>query len=362
MDFITGLPRTRSGYDSIWVVVDHLTKVAHFIPVKTTYTSAKLAKIYMDKIVCLHGVPKSIVSDRGTQFTSHFWRQLHESLGTRLEFSTAFHPQTDGQTERVNQILEDMLRACALDNGSSWDENLPYAEFSYNNSYQSSLKTSPFEVLYGRKCRTPLLWDGVGERQLFGPDLIKDAEEKVRLIRDRLKIAQSRQKSYADAKRKEVTYEIGDRAYLRVSPLRGVKRFGIKGKLAPRFIGPYKILARKGEVAYQLELPEVLSAVHNVFHVSQLKKCHPDMMDVPLRDTVSLDEVQLENDLTYEEKPIRIIERAERFTRTKMVKFCKVQWSHHTEEEATWEREDDLRKDHPHLFASHSESRGRDSS
>jgi hypothetical protein len=134
MDFITGLPRTRSGYDSIWVVVDRLTQVAHFIPVKTTYTSAKLAKIYMNRIVCLHGVPKSIVSDRGTQFTSHFWRQLHESLGTRLEFNTTFHPQTDGQTERVNQILEDKLRACALDCGSSWDENLPYAEFSYTTA------------------------------------------------------------------------------------------------------------------------------------------------------------------------------------------------------------------------------------
>jgi hypothetical protein len=362
MDFITGLPRTKSGYDSIWVVVDHLTKVAHFIPVKTTYTSAKLAKIYMKEIVRLHGVPKGIVSDRGTQFTSHFWRQLHESLGTRLEFSTSFHPQTDGQTERVNQILEDMLRACALDYGNSWDENLPYAEFSYNNSYQASIEMSPFEALYGKKCRTPLMWDGVGERSLFGPDLIKDAEEKVRLIRDRLKIAQSRQKSYADTKRRYVTYEVGDRVYLRVSPLRGVKRFVIKGKLAPRFIGPYKILARKGEVAYQLELPEVLSAVHDVFHVSQLKKCHPEMAETPLRDTVPLDEVQLETDLTYEEKPIRILEAAERVTHTKTIKFCKVQWNHHSEEEATWEREDDLREEHPHLFASQSKSRGRDSS
>jgi hypothetical protein len=214
MDFITGLPRTKSGYDSIWVVVDRLTKVAHFIPMKTTYTSARLAKIYMSRIVCLQGVPKSIVSDRGTQFTSHFWCQLHESLGTRLEFSTAFHPQTDGQTERVNQILEDMLRACALDYGSSWDDNLPYAEFSYNNSHQASIEMAPFEALYGRKCTTPLLWSGVGKQSLFGPDIIKDAEEKVRLIRDRLKIAQSRQKSYADSKRREVTYEVGDRAYL----------------------------------------------------------------------------------------------------------------------------------------------------
>ena len=127
MDFITGLPMTRSGYDSIWVVVDCLTKVAHFIPMKTTYKSAKLAKIYMTRIVCLHGVPRTIVSDRGTHFTSKFWNQLHETLCTRLEFSTIFHPRTDGYTERVNQILEDMLRACALDYGYSWDDNLPYA-------------------------------------------------------------------------------------------------------------------------------------------------------------------------------------------------------------------------------------------
>src|SRR4051812_31655645 len=288
MDFITGLPRTRSGYDSIWVVVDRLTKVAHFIPVKTTYTSAKLAKIYMSRIICLHGVPKSIVSDRGTQFTSHFWRQLHESLGMRLEFSTAFHPQTDGQTERTNQILEDMLRACALDYGASWDESLPYAEFSYNNSYQASIEMAAFEFLYGRKCTTPLLWNGVGERSLFGPELIKEAEEKFKLVKDRLKIAQSRQKSYADPKRREVTYEVGDRAYLRVSPLRGVKRFRVKGKLAPRYVGPFKILSRKGEVAYEIELPESLSAVHNVFHVSQLKKCHPEMEETSLKDTIPL--------------------------------------------------------------------------
>jgi transposase InsO family protein len=146
----------------------------------------------MKRIVCLHGVPKSIVSDRGTQFTSHFWKQLHESLGTRLEFSTTFHPQTDGQTERVNQILEDMLRACALYYGSSWDDNLPYVEFSYNNSNQASIEMATFEALYGKKCTTPLLWSGVGEQSFFGPDIIQEAEEKVRLIKDRLKIAQSR--------------------------------------------------------------------------------------------------------------------------------------------------------------------------
>ena len=136
---------------------------------------------------------------------------------------------------------------------------------------------------------------------------------------------------------------MGDRAYLRVSPLRGVKRFEIKGKLAPRFMGPYKVLFRKGEVACELELPEVLAAVHNMFHVSQLKKCHPKMAETPLRDTVPLEEVQLESDLTYEEKPVKILETAERVTRTKTIKFCKVQWNHHTEDEATWEREDDLK-------------------
>ena len=168
----------------------------------------------MTRIVFLHGVPRTIVSDRGTQFTSKFWTQLHETLGTRLQFSTTFHPQTDGQAERVNQILEDMLRACALDYESSQDDNLPYAEFSYNNSYQASLKMALFEALYGRRCRTPLMWDEVGDRQLFGPDLIKESEEKVKLIRDRMKVAQSRQKSYADSKRKEIVYEIRDRAYL----------------------------------------------------------------------------------------------------------------------------------------------------
>jgi hypothetical protein len=163
MDFIVGLPRTRDGYDSIWVIVDRLTKVAHFIPVKTTYSGAQLAELYMSRIVCLHGVSKKIVSDRGTQFTSRFWKRLHESMDTKLNFSSAYHPQTDGQTERTNQVLEDMLRACALKYGKSWDKSLPYAEFLYNNSYQASLKMAPFEALYGRKCRTPLYWNQTGE-------------------------------------------------------------------------------------------------------------------------------------------------------------------------------------------------------
>ena len=182
------------------------------------------------------------------------------------------------------------------------------------------------------------------------------------MIRDRLKVAQSRQKSYADSKRKETVYEVGDRAYLRVSPLRGTKRFGVKGKLAPRFVGPYRVLERMGEVAYKLELPEGLTGVHDVFHVSQLKKCHAEMADKPLRDTVPLETIQLDNDLSYEEKPIKILEFANRVTRSKVIKFYNVQRSHHMEDEATCEREEDLLKDHHHLFSSQPESRGRDSS
>jgi transposase InsO family protein len=152
MDFIVGLLRTQSDYDSIWVIVDRLTKVVHFIPVKTTYSGPQLAELYMLRIVCLHGVSKKIVSDRGTQFISKFWKRLYETLDTQLRFSSAYHPQTDGQTERVNQILEDMLRACALQYGRSSDKSLLYAEFSYNNSYQESLKMAPLEMLYGRRC------------------------------------------------------------------------------------------------------------------------------------------------------------------------------------------------------------------
>jgi IS30 family transposase len=173
MDFIVGLPRTQSGYDSIWVIVDRLTKLAHFIPVKTTYSGPQLAELYMSRIVCLHGVPKKIVSDRGTQFTSKFWERLHKTLDTQLYFSSAYHPQTDGQTERVNQILEDMLRSCALQYGRSWDKSLSYAEFSYNNSYQKNLKMTPFEMLYGHSCRTPLFWSEAGERKVFGPHILQ---------------------------------------------------------------------------------------------------------------------------------------------------------------------------------------------
>src|SRR3954464_12346442 len=212
MDFVVGLPKSMRGHDSIWVIVDMLTKVAHFIPVRTTFRADQLAELYMSRIVSLHGVPKTITSDRGSVFTSAFWQRLHQALGTVLKLSTAYHPQTDGQTERVNQILEDMLRACVLAHGSKWEDCLPYAEFSYNKSYQASLKMSPFEALYGRKCRTPLNWSQTGDNRIFGTDLMLEAEKQVREIQDRLR-AKSRQKSYYDHKHREVHFEPGDFVY-----------------------------------------------------------------------------------------------------------------------------------------------------
>jgi hypothetical protein len=278
-------------------------------------------------------------------------------MDTRLDFSSAYHPQTDGQTERTNQILEDMLRACALKNGKSWDKNLPYAEFSYNNSYQASLKMAPFEALYGRKCRTPLFWNQTGESQVFGPEVLRDAERQVQEIRDNLRTAQSRQKSYADNRRREMIFEVGDFVYLKVSPIRGLRRFKVKGKLAPRYIGPFQILERRGEVAYQLNLPPQLSGVHNVFHISQLKKC----LRVP-EEQLPMEELNIQEDLSYSEYPVKILEISERVTRNKRLRMCKVQWKHHSEAEATWEREDDLKAEFPGLFPDLSESRGRDSS
>jgi transposase InsO family protein len=178
MDFITELPRTSKGYDAIWVIVDRLTKVAHFIPVKTTYKGSQLAELYMARIVCLHGVPKKIVSHRGSQITSRFWRSFHENMSTKLNFSTAYHPHTDGQTERTNQVLEDMLRACALQHGSSWNKSLLYAEFSYDNNCQASLKMLPFETLFDRKCRTPLYWIRLEENRSLDLNSFKRHKNK----------------------------------------------------------------------------------------------------------------------------------------------------------------------------------------
>ncbi|KAL0549436.1 hypothetical protein IC582_013918 [Cucumis melo] len=192
MDFLFGLPRTSSGHDGIWVIVDRLTQTARFIPVKATSTLDQLARLYVDKIVSQYGVPVSIVSDRDPRFTSKFWPSLQKAMGTGLKFSTSFHPQTVGQSERTIQTLEDMLRACVLQLKGSWDTRLPLMEFAYNNSYQSSIGMAPYEALYGRPCRTPVCWNEVGERKLVGPESVQITTNNIKLIRENLRIAQDR--------------------------------------------------------------------------------------------------------------------------------------------------------------------------
>ena len=184
----------------------------------------------------LHGVPVLIMSDRDPRFTSRFWLSLQIALGTRLHFSTAFHPQMDGQSERTIYTLEEMLRACVMEFKGSWHTHLALMEFAYNNSYQASIEMAPFEALYRRKCRTPLCWDEVGERRLVGPELVQITSKKVKVVRDNLKIARDRQKSYANNRRRDLQFEIGDRVFLNISPWKGVLRFGKRGKLSPRYI------------------------------------------------------------------------------------------------------------------------------
>uniref|UniRef100_A0A2N9I1S3 RNA-directed DNA polymerase n=1 Tax=Fagus sylvatica TaxID=28930 RepID=A0A2N9I1S3_FAGSY len=297
MDFVTGFPRTPNGNDSIWVIVDRLTKSAHFLAIKIGLSLERLAKLYVNEIVRLHGVPHSLSS-------SDRWASLKGTI----------------------QILEDMLRACAIDFRGSWEEHLPLVEFAYNNSYQASIQMAPYEALYGRKCRSPICWDDIGERKILGPEIVQHTVDKIQLIRERLRSAQSRQKSYADTRRRKLEYQVGDHVFLRVSPTKGVMRFGIKGKLSPRFIGPFEVLERVGEVAYRLALPPMLAGVHNVFHVSMLRKYVPDCNHV-----VAYEPLQLREDLTYEEQPVRIVDKKEQELRRRTIQYVKVQWSNHSE-------------------------------
>nr|GFB95642.1 putative reverse transcriptase domain, ribonuclease H-like domain, aspartic peptidase domain protein [Tanacetum cinerariifolium] len=234
----------------------------------------KLAKLYLKEVVARHGIPVSIISDCDPRFASRFWRTLQKALGTCLDMSTAFHPETDEQSERTIQTLEDMLRACVIDFGKGWVNHFPLVEFSYNNSYHASIKAAPFEALYGRKCRSPVCWNEVEEFHLTGPEIVQETTEKIVQIKQRIQAARDRQKSYADLKRKPMEFQVGDKVMLKVSPWKGVVRFGKRGKLNPRYVGPIKVVARVGFVSYKLDLPEELSRVHNTFHVSNLKKCY----------------------------------------------------------------------------------------
>ncbi|XP_073034915.1 uncharacterized protein [Primulina eburnea] len=280
MDFVTHLPRSNRGCDAIWVIVDRLSKSAHFIPYNRTCTYTKMAKMYIDHVVRLHGVP------------------------------------TDGQSERTIQTLVDMLRAVVMDFSGGWQESL-----------------------------SPICWEDVGEKQMAIPEFIQEMKEKVEMIRKRMKAAQDRQASYANKRRRPLEFQVGDQVFLKVSPFRGTMRFGRKGKLAPRYIGPYAIVERIGTLAYRLDLPQSLSAIHDVFHVSMLRKYEPDPSHI-----LRTDEVELDSSLSYIEHPVQILDRKEKQLRNKTIPLVMVQWSRHGREEATWELEAKMRQEWPHLF------------
>ncbi|GKD89169.1 putative reverse transcriptase domain-containing protein [Tanacetum coccineum] len=232
MDFVTKLPKSSQGYDTIWVIVDRLTKSAIFVPMRETDPMDKLARMYLKEVVTRHGIPLSIICDRDPRFASNFWRSLQNALGTSLDMSTVYHPQTDGQSERTIQTLEDMLRACAID---------------------------------------------------FGKEIVQETTEKIVKIKQRMQAGRDRQKSYVDLKRKPMEFQVGDKVMLKVLPWKGVVCFGKWGKLNPRYVGPFKVLEKVGEVAYKLELPEELSRVHNTFYVFNLKKRYAnEPLAVPL--------------------------------------------------------------------------------
>nr|KYP56886.1 Transposon Ty3-G Gag-Pol polyprotein [Cajanus cajan] len=338
MDFFVGLPRSGKNCDSIWVIVDRLTKCAHFLPVNIKWSLEKLTQLYIKEIFRLHGVPSSIISDRDPRFISRFWRSLHQTLGTKLRLSSAYHPQTDGQFERTIQSLEDLLRACILDHLGSWEEMLPLVDFTYNNSFHASIGMTPFEALYRRKCRTPLCWFKEGESMMVGPEIILQTTEKVKQIQERMKAAQSRQKSYADKRRKPLEFSEGEYVFLKVTPTTGVGRAIKAKKLNPKFIGSYQILKRIGPVAYQIALPSFLSNLHDVFHVSQLRKYIRDSSHV-----VEMDEVQVRKDLTYEKRPIAVIDHKLKELRGKSIKLVKILWDAATGE-ATWEIESQFKE------------------
>ncbi|CAJ2642348.1 unnamed protein product [Trifolium pratense] len=306
----------------------------------------KLAEIYVEQIVKLHGIPSSIVSDRDPRFTSRFWESLQEALGTKLRLSSAYHPQTDGQSERTIQSLEDLLRACVLEQGVSWDSCLPLIEFTYNNSFHSSIGMAPFEALYGRRCRTPLCWFESGESVILGPEIVQETTEKIRMIREKMKASQSRQKSYHDKRRKDIEFQEGDHVFLRVTSTTGIGRALKSRKLTSKFIGPYQILKRVGKVAYRIALPPSLANLHDVFHVSQLRKYVRDPSHV-----IESDDVQVRDDLTVETVPLRIEGREVKKLRNKDIASVKVVWGGPAGENATWELESKMRSSYPELFS-----------
>ncbi|GJW62672.1 putative reverse transcriptase domain-containing protein [Tanacetum coccineum] len=297
---------------------DRLTKSAHFLPMRKNDPMDKLARLYMKEVVTRHGIPVSIICDSDDMFTLNFWRAFQKALGTRLDMSTAYHPQADGQSERTIQTLEDMLRACVIDFGNGWERHLPLIEFSYNNSYHASIKAAPFEALYGQKCRSPICWAEVGDAQLTGPELIHEITEKIVQIKSRIQAARDRQKSYADVRHKPLEFQVGDQVMLKVSPWKRVIRFGKRGKLNPRYIGPFKV-SKVGTISYRLELPQQRSRVHSTFHVSNLKKClSNEQLAIPL------DEIHIDDKLHFVGEPVDIMDREVKRLKQSRIPIIKV--------------------------------------
>ena len=273
-------------------------------------------------------VPVSIMSDRDLRFTSRFWPKLQKALGTTLHFNTAFHSQTNGQFERTIQTLKDMFWACVLEFKNSWVDHLSLVEFAYNNGYQASIGMAPYKALYGKKCRTSLCWDEIGEMKLNDVELIEITLEKIRIIWERLKVAQDKQKSYVDTRRRELEFDVGDMIFLKVAHWKWVIWFQKWGKFNPQYIDPFKILERIGSVAYWLELLRDLERIHDVFRVFMLRKYISDPSHV-----LKAPPIELKEDLSFEVQLIGIINQRMKELRNKVIPMVKVLWRRDTIED-----------------------------
>ncbi|GKC72695.1 putative reverse transcriptase domain-containing protein [Tanacetum coccineum] len=319
MDFIIKLPKTSNGHDTIWVIVDRLTKSSHFIPTRETDSIETHTRLYIKEIVSRHRVPISIILDHDSHFTSRFWQSLQNPLGTQLDMSMAYHPKTDEQSERTIQTLEEMLRVCVIDFGKGWEKHLPLVEFSYNNSYHASIKAAPFKALYGRKCGSAICWAKVGDVQLTGPEIMHETTEKILQIQQCLQAARDWQRSYTNIRQKPLEFQVGDRVMLKVSP-------------------------RK--VAYKLELLEELRIVHNTFHVSNLKKCLSDeSLVIPMK------ELRLDDKLNFVEELVEMMDREVKQLKQSRIPIVKVRWNSKIGPEFMWEREDEIHAKYPHLLS-----------
>ncbi|GJV56907.1 putative reverse transcriptase domain-containing protein [Tanacetum coccineum] len=313
------------------------------------YCDASIKGLGAEQVaVCPKDLERHIYSDERDGFNRKIDEVIHEGDSSKTLALLPVSIISESPMVRVRgpiQTLEDMLRACVIDFGNGWDRHLPLVEFSYNNSYHTSIKAAPFEALYGRKCRSPVCWAEVGEAQLTGPEIIHETTEKIFKIRDRMQAARDRQKSYADKRRRPLEFEVGDKVMLKVAPWKGVMRFGKRGKLNPRYIGPFRIIERIGPVAYRLELPQELSRVHNVFHICNLKKCLSDDSLV-----IPLEEIQLDDNLNFIEEPVEIMDRKVKQLKQSRIPIIKVRWNARRGPEYTREREDQFREKYPHLF------------